>query len=79
MLMALRKSVGAFRMAVGRAMSNTAAASTAVTTAADVYPYKLHRSNAQELIAKVPIIEVDKTVAMCDGGGGGRYLSSSIS
>jgi hypothetical protein len=29
-----------------------------------------HRSNAQELIAKVPPIEVAANVAMCDGGGG---------
>jgi hypothetical protein len=28
----------------------------------------LHRSNAQELIAKVPVIEVAGNVAVCDGG-----------
>lgn len=30
----------------------------------------MHRSNAMELIAKVPVIEVAANVAMCDGGGG---------
>jgi NADH dehydrogenase (ubiquinone) Fe-S protein 6 len=29
-----------------------------------------HRSNAEELVAKVPIIEVAGHVALCDGGGG---------
>jgi uncharacterized Zn-finger protein len=35
--------------------------------------YKLgkHRSNAMELVNKVPIIEVDGEMAVCDGGGGG--------
>jgi hypothetical protein len=28
----------------------------------------VHRSNAQELIAKVPVIEVEADVALCDGG-----------
>ena len=34
--------------------------------------YKLgkHRSNALELIQKVPPIEVDGDIAVCDGGGG---------
>ena len=34
--------------------------------------YKLgkHRSNALELIEKVPIIEVEGERAICDGGGG---------
>ena len=34
--------------------------------------YKLgkHRSNALELIQKVPPIEVEGDVAVCDGGGG---------
>ena len=30
----------------------------------------LHRSNAEKLIAKVPVIKVDGHVAVCDGGGG---------
>ena len=28
------------------------------------------RSNAEELVAKVPVIEVDGPVAICNGGGG---------
>lgn len=34
--------------------------------------YKLgkHRSNALELIEKVPIVEVEGEMAICDGGGG---------
>ena len=28
-----------------------------------------HRSNAQTLISKVPVIEVEGTVAVCEGGG----------
>ena len=37
-----------------------------------IYKYKLgkHRSNALELIQKVPPIEVEGDVAVCDGGGG---------
>mmetsp|Transcript_14323 Transcript_14323/g.21064 ORF Transcript_14323/g.21064 Transcript_14323/m.21064 type:complete len:113 (+) Transcript_14323:70-408(+) len=35
------------------------------------YQHGRHRSNAQELIAKVPIVEVEGTLAICDGGGGG--------
>lgn len=36
------------------------------------FQYKLgkHRSNALELIQKVPPIEVDGDIAVCDGGGG---------
>lgn len=34
------------------------------------YPINRHRSNAQELIAKVPVIEVPSGVVNCDGGGG---------
>lgn len=34
------------------------------------YTHGKHRSNAEELIAKVPVVEVDTTVAVCDGGGG---------
>lgn len=30
----------------------------------------LHRSDAEELIAKVDVIEVDGDTAVCDGGGG---------
>jgi len=34
--------------------------------------YKLgkHRSNGLELIKKVPVIEVEGDIAICDGGGG---------
>eukprot|EP00924_Labyrinthula_sp_SR-Ha-C_P006806 snap_masked-scaffold_8-processed-gene-1.16-mRNA-1 protein AED:0.06 eAED:0.06 QI:0/-1/0/1/-1/1/1/0/100 len=34
------------------------------------YTGKKHRSNAEELIAKFPVVEVDANVAVCDGGGG---------
>ncbi len=33
-------------------------------------PRNAHRSNAMELISKVPVVEVAANVAMCDGGGG---------
>ena len=33
-------------------------------------PTNPHRSNAEELVAKVPVIEVAGRVALCDGGGG---------
>jgi NADH dehydrogenase (ubiquinone) Fe-S protein 6 len=29
-----------------------------------------HRSDAEQRIAKVPVIEVEGTTAVCDGGGG---------
>lgn len=35
-----------------------------------IYKLGKHRSNALELILKVPIIEVEGDVAVCDGGGG---------
>ncbi len=34
------------------------------------YEFGHHRSNAQQLISKVPVIEVDGYGAVCDGGGG---------
>ena len=34
------------------------------------YALGKHRSNALEMIQKVPIIEVDGDMAVCDGGGG---------
>ena len=30
----------------------------------------IHRSNAEELVARVPVVEVAGNTAMCDGGGG---------
>lgn len=33
-----------------------------------VYEYGAHRSDAEELIAKVPIVMVDGPIALCDGG-----------
>lgn len=33
-----------------------------------VYEYGAHRSNAEELIDQLPIVEVDGPVALCDGG-----------
>ncbi len=33
-------------------------------------PHNPHQSNAEELVAKVPVIEVAARVALCDGGGG---------
>ncbi|EJK62903.1 hypothetical protein THAOC_16466, partial [Thalassiosira oceanica] len=35
-----------------------------------IYKLGKHRSNALELIQKVPPIEVDGDIAVCDGGGG---------
>lgn len=70
--MSLRKSVSAIRNVVARGMSNTAGASSVAISTANLHPYKLHRSNAEELIAQVPVVEISKTVAMCDGGGGGK-------
>jgi NADH dehydrogenase (ubiquinone) Fe-S protein 6 len=29
-----------------------------------------HRSDAEQRIAKVPVVEVEGNVAVCDGGGG---------
>ncbi|CAM9326717.1 unnamed protein product [Heterosigma akashiwo] len=43
---------------------------TARSFATVPYAYGLHRSNAEELIAKVAPIEVDGHIAVCDGGGG---------
>jgi len=34
------------------------------------YPDGPFRSNAEQLIAKVPVIEVEKMFAVCTGGGG---------
>lgn len=40
------------------------------TTPPPQYTEGAHRSNAEELVAAFPIIEVEGTVALCDGGGG---------
>ena len=32
--------------------------------------YNRHRSSAEELVARVPVVEVAADVALCDGGGG---------
>ncbi len=59
----------------GRAAMTTAASSAAAAVARPedprtiAYPVNMHRSNAQELVSRVPVIEVDAHVAMCDGGG----------
>lgn len=36
------------------------------------YNHGAHRSNAEELVAQYPVIEVEGTVALCDGGEGGE-------
>ena len=38
--------------------------------AAPQYKDGAHRSNAEELVSKVPVITVNGTVAVCDGGSG---------
>lgn len=35
-----------------------------------VYKHGKHRSDAEQRIAKVPVIEVDGELAVCTGGGG---------
>ncbi|CAM9361456.1 unnamed protein product, partial [Choristocarpus tenellus] len=37
------------------------------------YEHGVHRSDAEELIAKFPVIEVDGEVALCDGVGVIKY------
>mmetsp|Transcript_4587 Transcript_4587/g.6326 ORF Transcript_4587/g.6326 Transcript_4587/m.6326 type:complete len:113 (+) Transcript_4587:76-414(+) len=44
--------------------------SRSIAIATSPYVDGPHRSNAEELIAKIPPIEVNGTVAVCDGGGG---------
>mmetsp|Transcript_18708 Transcript_18708/g.20339 ORF Transcript_18708/g.20339 Transcript_18708/m.20339 type:complete len:108 (+) Transcript_18708:70-393(+) len=34
------------------------------------YKHGIHRSNAEELVNKVPVIEVEGYTAVCDGGSG---------
>ena len=46
-----------------------ASSKAAVSEASGKYQNR-HHSNAEELIAKLPVVEVDAEVAMCDGGGG---------
>lgn len=72
----LRRSLRAVAHMV-RPMATTTGSSAMASKAgrledprAIAYVGNLHRSNAQELIARVPVIEVDGHVAMCDGGGG---------
>lgn len=38
--------------------------------ATGLYPGNKHRSNAEELIAQVPVVLVKGNIAVCDGGGG---------
>ncbi|CAM9563587.1 unnamed protein product [Discosporangium mesarthrocarpum] len=37
---------------------------------ASPYEYGVHRSDAEERIAQLPVVEVDGEVALCTGGGG---------
>lgn len=41
------------------------------------YEYGAHRSDAEELIAQLPIVEVDGPVALCDGGKSIEQLYTS--
>jgi len=41
-----------------------------LTRTESIYKLGKHRSNALELIQKVPPIEVEGDMAVCDGGGG---------
>jgi NADH dehydrogenase (ubiquinone) Fe-S protein 6 len=34
------------------------------------YKHGAHRSSAEKLVAEIPVIVVDDTVAVCDGGSG---------
>ena len=45
---------------------------TATSSAAGLPQYKhgIHRSSAEKLISKVPVVTVDAHVAVCDGGSG---------
>lgn len=59
-----------------RALARLAArALSATARPEELPPTNLHRSNAQELVSAVGVIEVDGHVAMCDGGAlGARRL-----
>ena len=39
-------------------------------TSGSPYTEGKHRSNAEELVNQIPVIEVDGHTAVCDGGGG---------
>lgn len=61
----------AISRAAGVAASRSFASSGAAAAQAEfISQINKHRSNAQELIQKVPVIEVEANVALCDGGGG---------
>lgn len=56
-----------------RAAARVAAGSQQIgsrTSSGPIYKEGIHRSNAQKLVNKVPVIEVPSTVAVCDGGSG---------
>jgi len=55
--------------AAPRALARRLAARASSTARPDVLPVaNVHRSNAQELVSAVKVIEVDGHVALCDGG-----------
>ncbi|KAG6610679.1 NADH:ubiquinone oxidoreductase, NDUFS6/13 kDa subunit [Phytophthora cinnamomi] len=76
----LRRSSQALLASAARACAPRAAASAVRVQSArfsTIYDLKTpfedvnrHRSDAEQRIAKVPIVEVAGTVAVCDGGGG---------
>lgn len=47
---------------------------TAAPSVKGAAPYVAHRSDAQERIAQVDVIEVDSDVALCDGGACGTFV-----
>ncbi|KAL7541458.1 hypothetical protein ACHAWF_006940 [Thalassiosira exigua] len=52
------------------AMSGEDKSLNRLTRTESIYKLGKHRSNALELIQKVPPIEVEGDMAICDGGGG---------
>ena len=51
-------------------VKNVAVRQLSSSNAGPQYTDGAHRSNAEKLVNKVPVIEVNATVAVCDGGSG---------
>ena len=48
----------------------TVRAATSSAAGLPQYKHGIHRSSAEKLISKVPVVTVDAHVAVCDGGSG---------
>lgn len=71
-LQRLVASVAGAPRSLARLVARASSSSSSTARPEEIPTANLHRSNAQELVSAVPVIEVDGHVALCDGGACAR-------